>query len=111
MEGFLNSLHFRSAIHLAGWITALANGQLTIVCNASVFVQQAELRLLLDDDFDVLRPQAGGMAREHEGVAVQAGAVAVHHSAGVVDGVVVVVGGDHPVVVIWEGGERELFDF
>lgn len=81
------------------------------MCDASVFVQQAELRLLLDDDFDVLLPQTSGMTREHEGVAVQAGAVAVYHPAGVVDGVVVVVGGDHPVVVIWEGGEGELFDF
>lgn len=68
--------------------------------NASVFAQQAEVHLLLGDDRLVLRPETGGMTREYEGVAVQASAVRVYLSAGVVDGVVVVVSVDHPVVIV-----------
>lgn len=74
--------------------------QLTSVINASVFVVQTDFRLLLLDDGPVLRPQASRMARENEGVAVQTSAVNVHLSAGVVDGVVVVVGVNHPVLIV-----------
>lgn len=70
--------------------------------NAPVFALQAEFRLLLLDDALVLGPQARWVAREDEGVAVQTRAVVVHMSAGVVDGVVVIVGVDHPVVVVCE---------
>lgn len=70
--------------------------------NASVFAQQAELRLLLHHAGLVLRPQAGRVAGEDEGVAVQASAVGVYLPAGVVDGVVVVVGVDHPMVIVCE---------
>lgn len=70
----------------------------------SVFVLQADLHLLLLDDGQILGPQAGQVAREYKGVAVQTRAVVVHMSAGVVDGVVVIVGGDHPVVVVCERG-------
>ncbi|TNN50283.1 hypothetical protein EYF80_039508 [Liparis tanakae] len=42
------------------------------------------------------------MTGEDEGVAVQAGAVRVDLSAGVVDGVVLVVGVNHPVVIVYE---------
>lgn len=76
--------------------------------HASVFAEVAEHRLLLGGDVLVLRPQASRMAGEDEGVAVQACAVRVHQSAGVVDGVVFIVGVDHPVVVIWEGRERRV---
>lgn len=68
--------------------------------NASVFAQQTELDLLLGDDGLVLGPQAAGLTGEYQRVAVNAGAVAVYQSARVVDGVVVVVGVDHPVVII-----------
>lgn len=70
------------------------------MANAPVFALQAQLRLLLLDDALVLGPQAGQVAREYEGVAVQTRAIVVDVSAGVVDGVVVIVGVDHPVVVI-----------
>lgn len=74
--------------------------KLTIVYDTSVFAQQAQVLLFLLDDALVLGPQAGGVAGEDEGVAVEAGAVSVDLSAGVVDGVVIVVGVDHPVVVV-----------
>lgn len=74
---------------------------------APVFVLQAELRLLVLDNALVFRPQAGQVAREYEGVAVQTRAVVVHLSAGVVDGVVVIVGVDHPVVVVCETERTE----
>ena len=70
------------------------------MCDASVFAQEAEVLFLLGDDLLVLGPQSGGVAREDEGVPVQAGAVIVQLPAGVVDGVVVVVGVNHPVVVV-----------
>lgn len=84
--------------------------------SASVFAQQAEVRLLLDDFALVLRPQADGMTGEYEGVAVQAGAVRVYLSAGVVDGVVLIVGVNHPMVIVCErrregAKEREFFYF
>lgn len=72
--------------------------------DTSVFVLQAELGLLLLDDLHIIGPQAGQVAREDKGVAVQTRAVVVHLSAGVVDGVVVIVGVDHPVVVVCERG-------
>lgn len=84
--------------------------RLTIVCNASVFAQKAEVQLLLVDDALVLRPQTGRVTGEYEGVAVQAGAVLVYQSAGVVDGVVIVVGVDDPVLIIWERGGCEGSD-
>lgn len=70
------------------------------MCDTSVFAQQTEFHLLLDDGGLVLRPQAGRVAGEYEGVAVQAGAVRVQEPAGVVDCVVVVVGVDDPVVIV-----------
>jgi len=72
----------------------------TGVCDASILSQETDLLLLLRDDGLVLRAQTGGVAREDERVTVQTGAVRVTHSARVVDGVVVIVGIDHPVVVI-----------
>lgn len=72
--------------------------------NAPVLVLQAEVQLLLLDDGQILGPQARQVAREYKGVAVQTRAVVVHQSAGVVDGVVVIVGVDHPVVVVCERG-------
>lgn len=69
--------------------------------DASVFAQQADVLFLLGDDALVLRPQALFAAGEDEGVAVYASAVVSHLSAGVVDGVVVIVGVNHPMVVIW----------
>lgn len=68
--------------------------------NAPVFALQAELRLLLLDDALVLGPQASQVAREYQGVAVQTRAIVVHVSARVVDGVVLIVGVNHPVVVV-----------
>merc|ERR1719357_1867661 len=72
----------------------------TGVCDASVLSQEADLLFLLRDDGLVLGAETGGVAREDEGVSVQTGPVCVTHSARVVDGVVVIVGVDHPVVVI-----------
>lgn len=72
--------------------------------NAPVFALQADVYLLLLDDGLILGPQAGQVAREYKGVAVQTSAVVVHLSAGVVDGVVVIVGVDHPVVIVCERG-------
>lgn len=72
----------------------------------SVFAQQAELPLLLDHDVLVLCPQAVKVTGEDERVAVQTRAVKVELPAGIVDGVVVVVGVDHPVVVVWEAHRR-----
>lgn len=73
---------------------------LTCVWDASVFAQEADLLFLLGDNLLVLGPQSLGVTGEDEGITVQAGAVIVDLSAGVVDGVVVVVGVDHPMVVI-----------
>lgn len=70
--------------------------------DASVLAQQAQFRLLLGDLGLVLRPQTRDVSREDEGVAVQAAAVLVEQSARVMDGVVVVVCVDDPVVVIWK---------
>lgn len=70
------------------------------MCNTSVFAEQAEIHFLLGDDGLVLGPQTSWMTGEYEGVAVEASAVTVGQSAGVVDGVVVVVSVDHPVVII-----------
>lgn len=47
--------------------------------------------------------QATGVPGEDQGVAVLAAAVLLQRAAGVGDGVVVVVGVDHPVVVAWSG--------
>lgn len=48
--------------------------------------------------------QATGVSGEDEGVAVFAAAVFLQGAAGVGDGVVVVVGVNHPVVVTWSEG-------
>lgn len=68
--------------------------------NASVFAQHADVRLHLGDGGLVLGPQTGRMTREYEGVAIKASAISIHYPTGVVDGVVVVVSGNHPVVII-----------
>lgn len=83
--------------------------RLTAVVNAPVFAIQAEAYLLLLDDALILSPQAGQVAREYKGVAVQTRAVVTHVSAGVVDGVVVIVGVDHPVVVVCERQTRRFY--
>ena len=76
--------------------------------NASVFAEEADLLFLVCDNLLVLGPQASGVTGEDEGVSVQAGAVQVNLSAGVVDGVVVVVGVNDPVVIVYveERGDR-----
>lgn len=66
--------------------------------------RHADLVLLLTDDALDGGGQAAGVPGEDEGVAVLAGAVLLQGAAGVGDGVVVVVGVDHPVVVTWFGG-------
>lgn len=80
----------------------------TSVSNASVFAEEADLLFLVCDNLLVFGPQAGGVTGEDEGVSVQAGAVQVNLSAGVVDGVVVIVGVNDPVVIVYveERGDR-----
>lgn len=56
----------------------LSRTQLTVVCDASVFAQQAEIHLLLGDNALVLRPQTGRMTGEDKGVAVQASAISIY---------------------------------
>lgn len=51
--------------------------------------------------------QAAGVPGEDQGVAVLAAAVLLQCAAGVGDGVVVIVGVDHPVVVAWPDRQRE----
>lgn len=58
------------------------------------------LLLLTDDALDGGR-QAPGVPGEDQGIAVLAASVVLQGAAGVGDGVVVVVGVDHPVVVAW----------
>lgn len=65
--------------------------------------RHADLVLFLTDDALDGGGQAAGVPGEDEGVAVLAGAVLLQGAAGVGDGVVVVVGVDHPVVVTWLG--------
>ena len=45
--------------------------------------------------------QAAGVPGEDKGIAVLAAAILLQGAAGVSDGVVVIVGVDHPVVVTW----------
>ena len=60
---------------------------------------QADVILFLTDDaLDGWR-QATGVPGEDDGVAVIAATIFLHGAAGVGDGVVVIVGVDHPVVV------------
>lgn len=73
---------------------------LTSVCDASVFAQEADLLFLLCHNLLVFRPEAVRVSGEYEGITIQAGSVLVKLSAGVVDGVVVVVGVNDPVVII-----------
>lgn len=75
---------------------------LTSVCNASVFAQEADLLFLLRHNLLVFSPEAIRVSGEYEGITIQAGSILIHLSAGVVDGVVVVVGVNDPVVVICE---------
>lgn len=65
--------------------------------------RHADLILFLTDDALDGGGQAAGVPGEDEGVAVLAGAVLLQGAAGVGDGVVVVVGVNHPVVVTWTG--------
>lgn len=47
--------------------------------------------------------QAAGVPGEDQGIAVLAAAILLQRAAGIGDGVVVVVGVDHPVIVAWLG--------
>lgn len=67
---------------------------LELPCHADVIL------LLAHNTLDGWR-QAAGVPGEDQGVAVLAAAVLLQRAAGVGDGVVVVVGVDHPVVVAW----------
>ncbi len=73
---------------------------LTSVWNTSVFAQEADLLLLLGHILLVFRSQAVRMSGEDEGVTVQAGSILIKHSAGVVDGVVLIISVNDPVVII-----------
>lgn len=64
------------------------------------------LLLLTDNALDGGR-QASGIPGEDQGVAVLAASIVLQGAAGVGDGVVVVVGVDHPVVVTWWMERRE----
>lgn len=72
------------------------------VCNASVFAQEADLLFLLRHNHLVFRPEAFRVSGEYEGITIQAGSIHIQLSAGVVDGVVIVVSINDPVVVICE---------
>ena len=61
----------------------------------------ADVLLLLTDDALDGWWQATGVPGEDEGIAVLAAAVLFQGAAGVGDGVVVIVGVDHPIVVTW----------
>lgn len=69
--------------------------------NTSVFAEEADLLFLVGDNLLVLRPQTGGVTGEDKGVSIQAGAIQVNFSAGVVDGIVVVVSVNDPVVIVF----------
>lgn len=73
---------------------------LTSVCNTSVFAQEADLLFLLGHIPLVFRPEAVTISGEDEGITIQAGSIRINLSAGVVDGVVIIVSVDDPVVII-----------
>ncbi len=70
----------------------------------------ADILLFLTDDALDGGWQAAGVPGEDKGIAVLAAAVLLQGAAGIGDGVVVVVGVNHPVVVTWldrHGGVSE----
>lgn len=73
---------------------------LTVVGNPPVFAKKTDFLLLLCHNNLVLRPQAIWEAGENKGVAIQACAICVQLSAGIVHGVVVIIGINDPVVII-----------
>lgn len=68
----------------------------------------ADIILFLTDDALDGGRQAPGVPGEDKGVAVLAAAVVLQGAAGVGDGVVVIVGVNHPVVVAWLDREGEV---
>lgn len=68
----------------------------------------ADVFLLLADDTLDGRRQATGVSGKHEGIAIVTAAIVFQGAAGIGDGVVVVVGVNHPVVVTWLDRKGEV---
>lgn len=75
--------------------------------NPPVFTEETDLLLLLCHSRLVLSPQTIWMTGEDKGIAIEAGAISVHLSAGIVHGIIVIIGIDDPVVIIWWDSQKQ----
>jgi len=116
--------HIQAFLHMHSFILPLLvfkPSRLQLSCSALAFSlagsrlqhwlelsRHADVFLLLTDDALDAGRQPAGVPGKHDAVAVVAAAIFLQGAAGVGDGVIVVVGVDHPVVVTWLERKEEV---